>query len=299
MEIQNKIKVVEFLDSLIKINDISSYALKESLNLFGGRNVVVQLLFNFFTSEPDKLENENYKSIYQDILFGCSDSESYEDDWNEVWWLVKDLPLKFIVDSLESYPPGRSGSSADKALSYLLSKKYNISFVSDLTKEIYEELSDLFYDEPGAFGEFRETQHFLDELLEFNDPQWLYENYSNFSFDKEAILKLLKRVVETRKLDTPEKLGVFLSMVKYYAPENSFSRKYRDAFVLEIFEANDDSGIDTWSEESISMWKDEFYNIDFEWSNSEVIKDQINDSHKQEANHISEKLKINPNYRHD
>lgn len=299
MEIQNKIKVVDFLDSLFEIGEISSYALKESLNLFGGRSVVMQLIFNFFTAEPDNLENANYISIYQDILFGCSDNKSYEEDWDEVWWLVKDLPLKFIVDSLESYPPGKGGSSADKALSYLLSKKYNISFASDLTKEIYEELSDLFYDEPEAFKKFKKVQHFLDELLEFNDPRWLYETYSEFSFDKEVILELLKKVVETRKLDTPEKLNVFLGMVKYYAPENSFSRKYRDAFVLEIFEANDQSGIDTWSEESIAMWKDEFYNIDFEWSNSEVIKDQINDSHKQEANHISEQLKINPNYRHD
>lgn len=299
MEIQNKIKVVDFLDAMIKIEDISSYALKESLNLFGGRNTVMQLLFNFFTTEPDKLENSNYISIYQSILFCCSDNNSYEEDWDEVWWLVKDLPLKFIVDSMESYPPGKSGSSANKALSYLLSKKYNIHFTSGLTKEIYEELSDLFYDEPEAFKEFKKVQYFMDELLEFNDPRWLYETYSEFSFDKEAILELLKRVVETRKLDTPEKLSIFLGMVKYYAPENSFDRKYGDAFVLEIFEANDDSGIDTWSEESIQMWKDEFYNIDFEWSNSEVIKDQINDSHKQEANHISEQLKINPNYRHD
>ena len=51
---------------MIKIEDISSYALKESLNLFGGRNTVMQLLFNFFTTEPDKLENSNYISIYHD-----------------------------------------------------------------------------------------------------------------------------------------------------------------------------------------------------------------------------------------
>lgn len=153
MEINNKIKVTDFLDTLINVEKVSQYALKESLKLFGGRNIVIQLLFNFFTAEPDKLKEpyNEYVEIYKSILFDCSDNKFYNEDWDEIWDIVKDLPLKFIVDCLECYPPGkRNIPAADRALSFLLNNKY----YSSLTKDIYKELKSLFESEPSSFLEF-------------------------------------------------------------------------------------------------------------------------------------------------
>lgn len=153
MEINNKIKVTDFLNTLIKIEKVSQYALTESLNLFGGRNIVIQLLFNFFTAEPDKLKEpyDEYIEIYKSILFDCSNNKFYNEDWDEVWYIVKDLPLRFVVDCLECYPPGkRNIPAADRALSFLLNNKY----YSSLNNEIYNELKDLFTYEPSSFLEF-------------------------------------------------------------------------------------------------------------------------------------------------
>lgn len=296
VKIETEVTVFKFLDKVVGLDD---GPLTMVLDLFGGRTKIIDVLVEYFLGEPDNLKDKQQKETFKQILFSCSGNDTYAEDWEQLWDKLKDLPVGFLVESLEENPPGKnSGKCTDVALNYILWKKYDVSSTDDITKEIYEELKDLFYSEPEDFKKFRLRQHFIDEVLEFNDPRWIYETYSEFSFDKEEILEILKQVVTGRKLDTIEKVGIFLGMVRYYAPQNIFDKKYRDQFVLEIFEADDGSGVGMWSEDVEALWKEEFYDIDFD-DCSEAIKDRISDSCKAEAKHISEQLKINPLYRHD
>lgn len=299
MEINNKIKVIDFLDTLISIEKVSQYALGESLKLFGGRNTVIQLLFNFFIAEPDKLEDDNYSNIYKSILFDCSLNQTYIDDWDEVWYLVKDLPLKFIVNALEEYPPGKKSiQGEDRALMYLLNNYYNCNY---LTKDIYNELKSLFESEPINFKKFRKQEQFKIKILEFRDLEWLKENYSEFSFDRDEILSLLKQVIINNRLDNLMKFSLFIDIVRFFAPFNTINKRYRDAFILEIFEGIwgieviDEEG----DEEKYNLLVENFPEIDFESDNSKDIKDNIDIVCKEEADHITKHLQNNQNYRHD
>ena len=284
----------KFLDKIMGLDD---GPLLMVLDLFGGRESVIDILLKYFDERPDELGDANILNSFDQILFRCSGNETYVQDWDLLWDKLENLPIGILIYLLESNPPGkRNQNCSDVALNYYMWKKHSSNTI---TKEIYLELKDAFDGEPEEFKKFRKVQHFIDEVSEFTDPGWLFQNYSEFSFDKEEILGILKQPIINRKLDTLEKLSIFLRMVRFFAPQNSFDRKYKDAFVLELFEIDDQSGIEMWSEESIKLWKEEFYDIDFDWSNSEIIKDQIDSSCKTEANYISEQLKINPNYRHD
>jgi hypothetical protein len=53
-----------------------------------------------------------------------------------------------------------------------------------------------------------------------------------------------------------------------------------------------------WEQYECDIWEEEFSDINFDRTLQE-IKDQIEYSTQRESNHISEQLKINPNYRHD
>lgn len=284
----------EFLDIILNMD---ADPMKQVLKLFGGRHKVINLLSIYFEANPEYTTNDQYGDLFKYILFDCSEAKTYREDWDNLWDTIKDLPLKFLVDALECYPPGkRNQNGADVALSYILWNKYR---TSELTPEIYEQLKDLFEDTPKDFETFKEKQHYIDELKLFNDPDFLYNNYTNISFETKEILNLLKEVVISRKLDTPEKISTFLNIVDWFAPKNSFDRKYQDAFILEIFESDDESGEDMWSESSIDLWKEKFYNVDFDFTNSDTINSCIKDSVQQESDHISKMLEINPNYRHD
>lgn len=284
----------KFLDKIMGLED---GPLLMVLDLFGGRESVIDILLKYFGERPDELGDANILESFDQILFRCSGNETYVQDWDLLWDKLENLPIGILIHLLESNPPGkRNQNCSDVALNYYMWKKHS---TNTITKEIYLELKDAFDDEPEEFEKFRKVQHFIDEVSEFTDPGWLFQNYSGFSFDKEEILGILKQPIINRKLDTLEKVEVYLRMVRFFAPQNSFDRKYRDAFVLELFEVEDDSGVEMWSEEVIELWKEEFYDVDFNYTNSEIIKDQIDSSCKTEANYISEQLKINPNYRHD
>lgn len=284
----------KFLDKIMGLED---GPLLMVLDLFGGRESVIDILLKYFDERPDELGDANILNSFDQILFRCSGNETYVQDWDLLWDKLENLPIGILIYLLESNPPGkRNQNCSDVALNYYMWKKHSSNTI---TKEIYLELKDAFDGEPEEFKKFRKVQHFIDEVSEFTDPGWLFQNYSEFSFNKEEILGILKQPIINRKLDTLEKVEVYLRMVRFFAPQNSFDRKYRDAFVLELFEVEDDSGVEMWSEEVIELWKEEFYDVDFNYTNSEIIKDQIDSSCKTEANYISEQLKINPNYRHD
>ena len=290
------ISVHTFLD---KLPGMDVEPLKRVMEMFGGRDFVINTLVEYFSTESEskKLGNEQIKEVVMSILFDCSGNDTYKEDWNSLWDTIKDLPLSFLVEALLTYPPGRlCDDSADVALSYILWNKYG---TNEVTAKIYEELKDHFDDDiPHDFSKFVQKKHFVDELLLFNDLNYIEENFKEIDFDKEEILQLLKQVALTRKLDSYEKFSKFIRLINWYKPQNVFAKKYGDAFVLEIYEVDDESGIEMWSDSIQELWQEEFYNIDFSTS-SEWLKEVIAGDIKKEADHISEQLKINPLYRHD
>ena len=91
---------------------------------------------------------------------------------------------------------------------------------------------------------------------------------------EEEILEIFKKIVISRKIEEPDQLNLFLNLISW---NSSKLNKPQDTFVLEIFNANDDSGIPMWNNESIELWKFAFPNIDFDFIKDESMetKNQI------------------------
>ena len=91
---------------------------------------------------------------------------------------------------------------------------------------------------------------------------------------EEEILEIFKKIVISRKIEEPDQLNLFLNLISW---NSSKLNKPQDTFVLEIFNANDDSGIPMWNNESIELWKFAFPNIDFDFikDKSMETKNQI------------------------
>ena len=91
---------------------------------------------------------------------------------------------------------------------------------------------------------------------------------------EEEILGIFKKIVISRKIEEPDQLNLFLNLISW---NSSKLNKPQDTFVLEIFNANDDSGIPMWNNESIELWKFAFPNIDFDFIKDESMgtKNQI------------------------
>lgn len=94
--------------------------------------------------------------------------------------------------------------------------------------------------------------------------------------NEEEILGIFKNIVISRKIEEPDHLNLFLNLIGWYS---SKLNKPQDTFVLEIFNANDDSGIPMWNNESIELWKFKFPNINFDF-----IKDDLMENEKQIKN---------------
>ena len=298
-KISAEVEVNEFLLLLAGMEDAPVEAV---LKLFGGRIKIIDILIHYFIIEPEKLNDTNIYDTFKQILFNVSGNETYEEDWDLLWDKLQLLNIQIIVRLLEDHTPKRRHEkSEDAALRYLLEKRFfktNINMLTEHNIIIYNEIKDLFEVEPESLRLFRKKKFFVDKVLEFKDDDLkiIYDNYSEYKFETDEILEILKQSVNNFKIDTTEKLSIFLNLVRFYAPINSFDRKYRDAFILEIFEAHTGEG---WDEHMLSLWQDEFYNVDFKWSCSEEVKDQIQDNVKDEANHISEMNGKYPNYNHN
>lgn len=288
--IKIEISVEEALNLLKKVDDK-----KEFLTLFGGRRTFIKDCINLF------LENGtlafDFRETFNEILFEESDdNETYKDVWNEFWddGLYK-LPLNYLVESMIDYKPGRrSDDCADAALDYILDRYFNVSKVDRLKEEQIDELYNIFDnldDIPSEFKEYKEYKEFVQKLLEFKDQEYIQNNYAKMSGDTKEWTELFCKVVSNNVINV-DNLELFCSMVEYHSPRNQLSRPYRKLFILTIFEAGD------WSEEEYKIFDEYFYNIDFEEGASNY-ENMIDDSIHQEAKHISEQLKINPNYRHD
>ena len=86
---------------------------------------------------------------------------------------------------------------------------------------------------------------------------------------EEEILGIFKKIVISRKIEEPDQLNLFLNLISWNA---SKLNKPQDTFVLEIFNANDDSGIPMWNNESIELWKFAFPNINFDFIKEESME---------------------------
>lgn len=261
----------------------------------------VELLVDKIVSEYKDISpmEDSLKDIYilGELIFSTVGSDTYVEDWNKWFEHLRPLPVGYLIMLLSNWCPKRHCDwLSDSTLSYLLSCYYE----SNLTKEIYDEISEFFEREelePKQFEQFRLDEHYKDELLNFNDLKFLIENKYKISIKTEDLKDLLCQVIIGNKLDSSEKLQTFCELVRLFAPSNHFDRKYKDAFVMEIFESIQING-GYWDEAQYHIWKEEFYDINFEWSYYD-LSNQIENSIQQESNHISEQLKINPNYRHD
>lgn len=291
-KIKIEIGVEEALNLLKKVDDK-----EEFLTLFGGRSSFIKDCLNLF------LENGtiafDFRETFNEILFEESDADdTYLDVWNEFWYDgLNKLPLKFLLESLLEYKPGkRSEYCSDVALNYLLERYYYVSNVEKLTEEQVEELFELFEDLsdkiPSGLSEYKLKKDFETALLEFKDFEYISNNYNNVSYDTKECTELLCKVAANDNIDL-DHLELFCDIIKYHAPANQFDRKYYDLFVLTIFEANDN-----WSDEEMNIITAYFYNINFEEC-SYRYQQAIDDSYQKESDYISEKLKLNPNYRHD
>lgn len=113
---------------------------------------------------------------------------------------------------------------------------------------------------------------FLNDLKTLSNVD---DNLDVNSSEKE-ILETFKNIVISRKIEEPDHLNLFLNLIGWYS---SKLNKPQDTFVLEIFNANDDSGIPMWNNESIELWKFKFPNINFDF-----IKDELMETKKQIKN---------------
>ena len=294
MVLNSTVTVEELLDIIKEDED----SIKHLIKIYGGYEKVSSLLLNYLINND--LGEENLRFIGY-IIFDNSPRESYFKDW-EYWELeLKKLNLKTLVFLLSEFCPKYKNSSdyGNTILDWLLNNKYS----TKLNASIYNELKDLFekYEvDSDSMDVFRHREHFKNELGLFDYLDFIRNNYTNFDFDKNEILEMLKGLVIRRKIDDPVKLNLFLNLIDWYAPKkNPFGPNYRKEFILEIIEANDESGIETWSEESFSIIQDKFFDIDFRYESFHTVK-SINDGIIQdEVNHITKMQSQFPTYRHD
>jgi hypothetical protein len=294
MVLNSVVTVEELLDTM---NEDES-SIKHLIKVYGGYNTVSSVLLNYLLNND---LGEEYLRIIGYVIFDNSPNSSYYKDW-EYWELeLKKLSLNKVVFLLSEFCPKYKNSSdyGNTILDWLLNNKYS----TKLTIEIYNELKDLFekYEiDSDSMDIFRHHEHFKNELKLFNDVDFIRNNYTNFGFDKNEILEILKGLVIKRKIDNPAKLNLFLALIEWYAPKKMpFGPNYRKEFILEIILANDESGIESWSEDSFERIREEFYDIDFNYESYEMIKSLNDGMIQDEVNHIKKMTELNPSYRHD
>ena len=289
-KINIEISVEDFLQKLKDSNDR-----RPLLELIGRKFFIGECIELFL--ENGTFAKENY-SIFNEILFDDNfQGETELEMWDEFWLDgLNKFPLEYLVETMLKHPPCyRSSKRSDATLDYLLRRYYQVSEVDSLNDNQIEELANLFdeFDEiPSELNEYKNKKEFENKLLEFEDLDYLNNNYTNNSYETKEIQELLCKVADSGKINK-DNLNDFCIIIDWYAPKNMFDRKYRDTFVLSIFESNIG-----WTEDEYNIFDDYFYNINFDEC-AQMYQDIINQSYQDESDHISRQLKLNPNYRHD
>lgn len=250
-------------------------------------------------ADVDSFSSDELETVGQ-IIFDDDEYPTYKEVWSNWESIMVTLSDAILLQWLIDFKPGKhSEECLDVALNWLMYNKYGVYYFDDLSGDIQKSLIVLFIDDlPKEIKKFNEKIHFIDEMVLFQDFDFLDNNIIKFDFEVNEIKEILCQIVKDGKINTIEKLKNLCSYIKAFKPKNSFDRKYGDAFVLEIFESIESIESDEWSDEFISVWKEEF-NIDFEWVNLDTVRDNINTSCAKESKYIDEQLKINLNYRHD
>ena len=286
-----------------------SLPIKDIINLCYGQdnpNSMIKKLSLSYTdmvykilADVDSFSSEQLETVGQ-ILFDDDEYPTYKEVWSNWESIMVTLSDAILLQWLIDFKPGKhSDECLDVALNWLMYNKYGVHYFDDLSGDIQESLIVLFNDDlPEEIKKFNEKIHFIDEMVLFQDFDFLDNNIIKFDFEVNEIKEILCQIVKDGKINTIEKLKNLCSYIKAFKPKNSFDRKYGDAFVLEVFESVESIDVGEWSDEFISVWKEEF-NIDFEWVNLDTVRDNINTSCAKESKYIDEQLKINPNYRHD
>ena len=280
-----------------------SLPIKDIINLCYGQdnpnNMIKKLSLGYadtiekILSDIDTYNSEQLETVGQ-ILFEDDDFRSYKESWSYHEARLIDIKVEILIPWLFEYKPGRHNQNIeDVALNWLLCNKYNFDDFGSLSGDIQESLIVLFNDDlPEDIKKFNEKIHFIDEMVLFQDFDFLDNNIIKFDFEVNEIKEILCQIVKDGKINTIEKLKNLCSYIKAFKPKNSFDRKYGDAFVLEVFESVESVEVGEWSDEFISVWK-EVFNIYFEWVNLYTVRYNINTSCAIESKYIDEQLKIN------
>ena len=272
---------------------------KVLLGKLGGVELLVDKIVSEYKDVPPT--EDSLKDIYilGELIFSTVGSDTYVEDWDKWFEHLRPLPAGYLIMLLSNWCPKRHRDELDDStLSYLLSCYYN----SDLTQQIYDEISEFFEKEdlePTMFVQFKKKIHFRDELALFDDVSFIENSYTNFSFETTEILEILKGIILARKLNDFNQIELFIRLVKWYAPSKSVFNTYNyKAFVLEVFETDDESGVEMFSSTTLQMIHEYFYDVNF-MDTSDEIKQLYQITIEDEANHISYMQKKYPNYRHD
>ena len=272
---------------------------KVLLGKLGGVELLVNKIVAEYKDVPPT--EDSLKDIYilGELIFSTLGSDTYVEDWDKWFEHLRPLPAGYLIMLLSNWCPKRHRDELDDStLSHLLSCYYN----SDLTQQIYDEISEFFEKEdlePTMFEQFKKKIHFRDELALFDDVSFIENSYTNFSFETAEILEILKGIILARKLNDFNQIELFIRLVKWYAPSKSVFNTYNyKAFVLEVFETDDESGVEMFSSTTLQMIHEYFYDVNF-MDTSDEIKQLYQITIEDEANHISYMQKKYPNYRHD
>ena len=235
----------------------------------------VELLVNKIVSEYKDIPptEDSLKDIYilGELIFSTVGSDTYVEDWDKWFEYLRPLPVGYLIMLISNWCPKRHRDELDDSvLSYLLSCYYN----SDLTQQIYDEISEFFEKEdlePTMFEQFKKKIHFRDELALFDDVSFIENYYTNFSFETTEILEILKGIILARKLNDFNQIELFIRLVKWYAPSKSvFDTHNYKAFVLEVFETDDESGVEMFSTNALQIIHEYFYDVNFMDTSDEI-----------------------------
>ena len=248
--------------------------------------------------EINNIDLGKHRDIIFQVIFNSEHRYSNEELWEKYFNKFNEhFPLSYLIEKLWDHD-FRGCNNENEIMNFIMSKKYRCNNLDELTSEQFEELCKAFEDNdyvdiPGDVENFLRKKKFVDHLLSFKDVRYIEDNYHIIDFEINEIRDILTLVAKNQDQIPNFDLDLFCDLVKFYAPNNYLGKKYRNAFVLYVFE-----GYEEWTQEQFDYFSEEFYDIDFADAASDHYA-YINESISQEANYISNMLKKYPNYRHD
>ena len=251
-----------------------------------------ELVYNYVKLNEERFVKEkgvDYINEIMDIMVKTTNSLNNHDFLNNHFKDIKRYPIIFVLDALSLTLKKYWKNVHDDVFDYMLNNYYFYD-EEDLEnkKIIYDQLKG--YIECDKLNEFAANIIFIEKLFEFEDIEYLEDNYSNTNVSIDELIK----VIQTGNVNSLDKLDTFISILKWNLPNNNGLLPYKKLNALKVFESKED-----WSNNELELWSDNFYYIDFEYDSAFDIENSISNAIKAESEHISEMHKKFPNYRHD